>query len=101
MTQSVDQVKDLFSSTNGIASALYERVNPYLGSTGYIANSRTSLEDRINYISDRITAQQSRIDKSAATLRNNYLKLQSQLADLLTMQSMFASFTSSLTSTSS
>jgi flagellar hook-associated protein 2 len=86
-----DQVTALFNSTNGIASTLYNRVNPYLGSTGYIANSRTNFTDSINYINDSITARQSRIVKSAAVLRNNYLKLQSQLADLLTTQSMFSS----------
>ena len=94
-----NQVIALFNSTNGIASALYNRVNPYLGSTGYIANSRTNFTDRIKYINDSITAQQSRIDKSASALRNNYLKLQSQLAKLLTTQSMFSSSIFSTTST--
>ncbi len=93
------QVDALFSSTNGIAGVLYDRVNPYLGSTGYIANSKTNFTDRINYINDSITAQQSRIDKSASALRDNYLKLQLQLAKLLTTQSMFSSSLFSTTST--
>jgi hypothetical protein len=37
---------------------------------------------------DRITSAQKRIDKGAENLRSSYEKLQSQLADLLSLQNL-------------
>lgn len=85
----LSQVEAAFNSTSGIANVLYDRLNPYLGSDGYITKSKANFTSSIQYLADSITSQQTRIDKSAELLRNQYLKLQSQLAALLSSQSYF------------
>lgn len=77
------QIDELFSSTNGVASKLYNILDPYLGAGGYIDNSISNLDSTITRLTDSITSAQSRIDKGAELLRNSYQKLQIQLLTLL------------------
>ncbi len=90
----LSEVIALFTSTNGIAATMYDRINPYLGTTGYIANSTNTYNETITYLSDSIEAAQERIDKSAEVLRQKYIKLQMQLAQMLTYQNYFSSTSS-------
>lgn len=101
ISSSVDQVEALFNSTSGVANTLYSKLNPYLGTTGYLANSQSSINDSISALSDRISSQQTDINKRATIMRNQYIQLQQQLVNLLTDQQYFDSFfgTSSTTST--
>lgn len=85
----LSQVEAAFNSTNGIANALFNRLNPYLGSDGYITKTKANFTSSIQFLSDSITSQQTRIDKSAEILRNQYLKLQTQLAALISNQRYF------------
>ncbi len=85
-----DQVIALFNSTNGIATTLYNRLSSYVGTNGYLTKAQTGFNTSINTINDNITSAQSRIDKSATLMRNQYLKMQMQLSDLLNMQSYFS-----------
>lgn len=85
------QVDALFSSTNGIAAALYDRITPYLGSSGYLTKAKTNFTTTISALNDSITAAQNGIDKRAESLRAQYQKLQLQLAQLLSNQSYFSS----------
>jgi flagellar hook-associated protein 2 len=85
----ISQVEAVFNSTNGIATVLYDRLNPYLGVDGYITKSKANFSTSIQSLADNITYQQTRIDKNAEMLRNQYLKLQSQLATLLSNQNYF------------
>lgn len=91
LTNSMDQVEEMFNSTNGIANKLYDFVNPYLGVEGYLAKAQDSADDGVSYLSDKITSAQSRIDKSAIVLRNKYERLQAQLAAMMSSQSLIAS----------
>lgn len=90
LADKINQVEALFNSTSGIANYLYDRVNPYLGVDGYITKTKTSFGSSITALSDSITSAQSRIDKNAESLRNRYIKLQTQLAQLLSNQSYFS-----------
>ncbi|KAF0151695.1 MAG: flagellar capping protein FliD [Ignavibacteria bacterium] len=85
----LSQVEAAFNSANGIANALFNRLNPYLGSDGHITKSKANFTSSIQYLSDSIKSQQTRIDKSAEILRNQYQKLQTQLATLLSNQRYF------------
>lgn len=88
----LDEVVSLFTtSTNGIAVSLYDKVTPYLGSSGYLIKSQQTYNNTITTLADSITSAQKRIDKSAEVLRNRYIQLQTQLAQLYSSQSYFMS----------
>lgn len=89
LTEVPEQVANLFNSTNGVASKLYELVNPYLGSTGYLANRQSSISTNVTSLTDRITSVQARIDKSAESLRSQYEQLQVQLLTLINTQGVY------------
>lgn len=91
ITNTPSQVEELFSSTNGIANKLYDYLSPYLDSGGYLDNSITNLSTTITRLNDTISSAQTRLDKSAESLRSSYQKLQVQLATLLSMQNAFSS----------
>lgn len=95
IANNLSEVEAIFNSDNGVASKLYNLVNPYLGSDGYLAKINSSYNNTITELSSKITAAQTRIDKSADILRNKYNDLQSQLAALLTTSSWFSSTASS------
>jgi len=78
-----DQVSDLFSSENGIASKLYDTVDRYIGNDGVITSLTDSYDKSVTYLKERITSKEKQIDKGAATLRHEYESLQNQLAILL------------------
>ncbi len=80
------QVIALFNSTNGIATTLYSRLTPYVGTNGYLTKAQTSFDTSITALNDNMTSAQTRIDKNATSLRNQYLKMQIQLSDLLNLQ---------------
>ena len=88
VNESADQVAALFNSTNGIANTLYNKIDPYLGSAGYLALKQDTFNNNIRSLGDKITAAQDRINKSADSLRSQYEKLQTQLADMIAMQNM-------------
>jgi flagellar hook-associated protein 2 len=90
LTENISQVEALFNSTNGIAAKLFSAVSPYTGSTGYLANSISSLNTNIEGLDDKLTSVQTRINKSAETLRAQYQKLQLQLASLLDISGNFS-----------
>ena len=78
-----DEVSNLFSSDNGIASKLYETVDRYIGNDGLISTLTDSYDKSVTYLKERITSKEKQIDKGAATLRHEYESLQNQLAILL------------------
>lgn len=89
LNNKIGQVENLFNSSNGIANRLYDSISVYLGTDGVISNLLNSYNSDIDYISNKIDAMNSRIDKNAESLRNRYQQLQSQLAALLTFQANF------------
>ncbi len=95
IADSADQVEALFNSANGIANTLYDKVDPYLGSDGYLTKTKSSFDSNIKNYSDRIISVQNRIDKSAESLRGRYEQLQVQLVSLINMQSMYGFSSSS------
>ncbi len=84
-----DQVADLFTSTNGVATTLYDSLSSYVGSDGSIADVINSLDNNVSYLNDRVDSIQSSIDKSAENLRKQYENLQQQLAQLLMSQQTY------------
>ena len=90
LSDDADQVKNLFASSNGIATSLYDKVNSYLGIEGYLNVAKESYSNSTSYIDDRIETIQASINKSAEVLRNRYQNMQVQLAQLLNMQSQFS-----------
>ncbi len=90
LKNNISQVETLFNSTNGIATSLYDKINPYLGASGYLAAGQSRFDSNVKMLSDKNSAYQKRIDKSAELLRNRYEQLQAQLASLLTVQNMFS-----------
>jgi flagellar hook-associated protein 2 len=92
-----DQVAALFNSTNGIATTLTESLKMYLGSAGTIAQTKSSYDDSVTTLSDKIDSVNTSIDKSAEILRNKYQALQTQLATLLSNESSLLGTDSSST----
>ncbi len=87
-----DQVEDLFNSTNGVATSLYNSLDSYVGTDGSIADVINSLDNNVSYLNDRVDSIQSSIDKQAENLRKQYESLQQQLAQLLMSQQMYSQF---------
>ncbi|PJA96754.1 MAG: flagellar cap protein FliD, partial [Ignavibacteriales bacterium CG_4_9_14_3_um_filter_34_10] len=94
ITDNADQVESLFNSSSGIANLVYDKIDPYLGSGGYLALSQSSMDTSISYLTDKISTAEKRIDKSAEVLRNKYQVLQNQLSILLTSSNLFSSSSS-------
>lgn len=91
LANSMDQVAAVFNSTNGVAAVLYSRIAPYIKSMGYIDSARSRFSSAIQNLNDTISSKQARINSGADALRNQYIQLQSQLSQLLSMQSYFSS----------
>ncbi|MEG8945545.1 flagellar filament capping protein FliD [Rosettibacter firmus] len=92
----LDQLINLFTySTEGIAVKLYNRIDPYLGTNGYIAKAKSNYDSTISSLNDSISAAQKSIDKSAEILRAKYQKMQMQLSELLYYQNYFSLFNTS------
>lgn len=85
-----DAVEKLFNSANGFATTFYDKLNAYTGSGGYIQMSIESYDNSVRYLNDRIDSISKSIDKSADILRNRYQQMQTQLATLLSNQSLFS-----------
>ena len=88
VNEKADQVSALFNSTNGVANTLYDKINPYLGVSGYLSLKQNTYNSNVRTLNDKITTAQDRINKSADSLRTQYEKLQAQLADMIAMQNM-------------
>lgn len=84
-----DQVESVFNSTNGIATTLYNRIDPYINATGYLYKSKQNFDDSIYYLTNKIKSAQEKIDKNASTLRLRYLKTSVQLKAMLSNKSTF------------
>ena len=88
VNEKADQVSALFNSTNGVANTLYDKINPFLGVSGYLSLKQNTYNSNVRTLNDKITSAQDRINKSADSLRTQYEKLQAQLADMISMQNM-------------
>jgi flagellar hook-associated protein 2 len=84
-----DQVEAVFNSTNGIATALYSRIDPYINATGYLYKSKQNFESSLYYLDDKIKSTQEKIGKNASTLRLRYLKTSVQLKAMISNKSTF------------
>ncbi len=82
LNENITGVEALFNSTNGIATTLYDKVNSYLGTTGYLTKAKNSIDNSIEEISDTINSQTEKIEKSAESLRKTYNNLLLQLNSL-------------------
>jgi len=89
------EVAALFNSTDGIGNSLYNKINPYLGTSGHLAKTKNNFDDNVKSLNDRKTSVEKRINKSAEALRYRYEQLQAQLASLLMAQNMFSTTSTS------
>ncbi|MDP4114566.1 MAG: flagellar filament capping protein FliD [Bacteroidota bacterium] len=89
ISDNASQVEALFNSANGVATSLSSKIQPYLGTAGYLNTSKKSFDDTITYLADRVTATQTRINKNADSLRTRYQTLQAQLATLTNTAAMY------------
>jgi len=96
LTESADQVADLFNSENGIANSLYDTLDNYLGVDGSISNLIESYDSNVSYYSTRIDSINSSIDKNADILRAQYEDLQMQLLTLTYSFNSMSALSSSL-----
>lgn len=96
LASNMDQVATVFNSASGIATNLYSRIAPYITATGYIATSRNGFSSAIQNLNDSITSKQNWISSSADSLRKQYIQLQSQLSQMLSMQNFFSTGSSLL-----
>ncbi|MFN3873188.1 MAG: flagellar filament capping protein FliD [Ignavibacterium sp.] len=86
------EVELFFNDTNGFAETLYSKINSYTGANGYIQQTISRMNSNLTQLNDSITRIQSQINKSAENLRKQYQKLQTQLANLLSSQSLFTNY---------
>jgi len=86
------EVETFFNDVNGFSENLYSKINSYTGANGYIQQSISRINSNLSQIKDSITRIQNQIDKSAENLRKQYRQLQSQLASLLSSQSLFTNY---------
>ena len=84
-----DEVQNLFNGSNGIATNLYSSLKEYTGAEGYLTKAIDNYDESAEYLDDRIDRVEDSINTSAELLRSKYLKLQQQLAVLLSTQSLF------------
>lgn len=91
LSDNINQVENIFNSTHGIANLIYNKIDPYLGSVGYLANSKSSFDSNITLLNDKIKRNQASIDKGADVLRRKYEQMQAQLASIITLQNMLFS----------
>ncbi len=85
----ISEVENFFNSSQGFSKLLYDALDPYSGSAGYIKKAQNYLSSSVNYVNDTINRSEKNISKSAERLRAEYQKLQSQLAALISNQSYF------------
>lgn len=88
-----DQLQAVFNSTDGIATKLFDGINPYIAVNGYLSKSKDSFSKSIKSINDRIDFETVRIEKNGEAMRRRYQKMQAQMATLLSNQSKYT-FTS-------
>ncbi len=86
------EVELFFNDTNGFAETLYSKINSYTGANGYIQQTISRMNSNLTQLNDSITRIQNQINKSAENLRKQYQKLQTQLANLLSSQSLFTNY---------
>lgn len=91
LNEKLNEVEDLFSSTNGIANKLHSALELQLGSNGAISNIMKGYENNIKYYNDKIKSTTENINKSAETLRKKYEQMQMQYARILEISSSFNS----------
>ncbi len=87
-----EQIEKIFNSDNGVAAKLHSSLESYLGADGSISKMTESIGNNIQYLTDKITQTNERIDKGAEVLRKKYEGLQMQLAALMNAQSYFGGF---------
>lgn len=93
LTYNGSEVKDLFTSTSGIATTFYSEISGYVGGDGFISKSVESYNSSSTFLSKRLTTVQESIDKRAEILRSKYQKMQVQLASFLNASSFITGIT--------
>ena len=89
LENNIKEVEDTFTSDSGIASNLYNKLEPYTGYMGYLTNRKTTVDGNIKSMDDSMTRIQTKIEKDSEILRNRYIQLQSQLSTLLSSSGIF------------
>lgn len=85
-----DAVKTLFAndrvdSYKGIASKLQDSIDLFIKSDGLVSSLTSSIDDRIKQLNDRISSQDTFLEKRRIQLRNQFIQLQA-ISDQATSQ---------------
>jgi len=94
LNNNFDEVTNLFAGETGIAKTLFNKLDSYVGTEGYLTLSKKGYDDYIKSINDRISSVETTINKSAEVLRKKYQDMQMQLATLLASQDVFSNYSS-------
>jgi flagellar hook-associated protein 2 len=98
LENNVEDIANLFNSTDGMATRLSTFVNKYTKTGGILDQKTTNINNQLTSIAERLVTTQDQIDKKTAAVQTKYEKLLSTIIDLQNQQNTMASITSSYNS---
>ena len=87
--------------TRGVADSLRDELAGYLGSDGIIEVRQDSIQESIDRQNDRIAAIEERIDRQAERLRNQFINMETQLAQWNSISTLLTNSLSTLNNSDS
>jgi flagellar hook-associated protein 2 len=84
-------VKDLFASSDGVATRLESRVDLFADSGGVIDDQTDSIDNSIDRIDDRIDQFDERLERREQQLRDRFANVQSTIRSLASQQQIIGS----------
>jgi len=80
LENNLDEVGELFASSNGIATQIAEMIDGYIASDGVLTQRQTSLSERVDGIKDEWIELESRLRSYEDTLRKQFSFLDSTVS---------------------
>jgi len=80
LENNLDEVGELFASSNGIATQIAEMIDGYIASDGVLTQRQTSLNERVDGIKDEWIELESRLRSYEDTLRKQFSFLDSTVS---------------------
>lgn len=82
LNDNIDNIDNIFTSTNGIASSLSTLVDQYTNSTGILTSRTTSLNDKLTQIGDERIQLSDRLNQLETRLRAQFGAMDALVAQL-------------------
>lgn len=96
-----DKVQELFAKAdgvnvtdNGIATQLQDAISRFVGADGIITSLQSSIDDRIEFLDDRIEAQESYLETRRRILTDQYAQLEVLAASANSQFQLLAAYSS-------